>query len=476
MSSIDELTERGVALARDLGELTDKYGDDQSLWPAGVRTRADNLSRGLRAIDDDIRVREMAQQRTDDVLSRIRSGELTTERAGDVGPIRSRSNPWKGLDEHLRNESPAGYRQRALDVVELVPGIPTSNRAMLAESVDADVSGRTGMFLTCAADPDYLSAFRHLLADPVGGHRLWTEPERLAYSRTTAMRAALSLTDANGGYLVPAQLDDRIMILNSGSANPFRRVCRLESTPVSSWTGAASQGIDAEWLPEATEAAEAGPSFTSVEIPVHKLAAAITCSFELLEDSSIAAQLPRLLADSFDRAEAAAFAIGSGSGAPLGVVTAVAAVTASRVATTTASTLGLPDLYKLHEALPPRSRASASLAYMCNVTIMNKIRQMDTTGSAAFWSDLNGATPEKLLGSPIMEASAMTGTISTGSNLIVAGSWEDMILVDRLGTILAYDGFVRGAQGRPTGQVQWFAHRRVGSAVGNAGAFRVLQS
>ncbi len=37
-----------------------------------------------------------------------------------------------------------------------------------------------------------------------------------------AQRAALSLTNANGGYLVPFTLDPTIILTNSGSANPYR--------------------------------------------------------------------------------------------------------------------------------------------------------------------------------------------------------------------------------------------------------------
>jgi hypothetical protein len=56
--------------------------------------------------------------------------------------------------------------------------------------------------------PEYLAAFEQYLSDPGG----------------FSTRAALSLTPANGGYLVPFTLDPTIILTNAGSANPYRAV------------------------------------------------------------------------------------------------------------------------------------------------------------------------------------------------------------------------------------------------------------
>jgi HK97 family phage major capsid protein len=76
-------------------------------------------------------------------------------------------------------------------------------------------------------------------------------------------------------------------------------------------------------------------------------------SYEVLGDTNIEQQLPAILQDSKDRLESAAFVTGSGSGAPYGVVTRVAAVTTSRVAPTTGGTFttaSVADVYKVDEA------------------------------------------------------------------------------------------------------------------------------
>jgi len=56
---------------------------------------------------------------------------------------------------------------------------------------------------------------------------------------------ALSLTLANGGYLLPFVLDPTIILTNSASANPWRRISRNVTTTSSTWNGVNSAGVTA---------------------------------------------------------------------------------------------------------------------------------------------------------------------------------------------------------------------------------------
>jgi HK97 family phage major capsid protein len=84
--------------------------------------------------------------------------------------------------------------------------------------------------------PEYLAAFESYLNDP-GGY---------------ASRAALSLTPANGGYLVPFTLDPTIILTNAGSANPYRQYANVKTTATNDWNGVTSAGVSAEWTGEGT--------------------------------------------------------------------------------------------------------------------------------------------------------------------------------------------------------------------------------
>jgi HK97 family phage major capsid protein len=324
------------------------------------------------------------------------------------------------------------------------------------------------MLLT--GSPEYRSAFSKWVKNPQHGTSLFNDGER------EAVRAAMSLTDANGGYLIPQQLDPSIILTNDGSTNPFRQISRVESGMANVWEGVSSAGVTAEWLAEATEAADKTPTFASPTVTAHKAAAYVFGSYEVLQDSNFESQLARLLADAKDNLEADAFAIGSGSGAPTGVVTAVAAVTASRVSPTTAgsfTTDSLADVYKVINAVPPRHRSRSS--WVANYATLNIIRQMDTYGGGSFWANLNPDTPEQLLGRSVYESSEMDSAITTGSDLLLAGDFSEYLIYDRIGMSLVYDPVVLGSNRRPTGQGGFFAFWRVGAGVTNANAFRVLQ-
>lgn len=478
----DELHARAEALLGELTVITERFGDNPDLMPVGQRTRYENIQRGLAAVDGDLRAAEAVEERTE----RLRQAALDPRnRESSMGPaygqdptIRRRSNPWLGLDLNLRAESMSGYRQRALDCIEVLPGVPTDRRAALSEMIDSDATSRSALFTLVASDPAYARAFTEILKDPVRGHLMWGPEERDAYARVESMRTALSLTDANGGFLVPLSLDPTVILSNAGSTNPFRRIARIEQTASESHSFSVSAGVTAEWLAEATEAADGSPTFSRVTVPVEKLASYVYGSYEVLADTNLVSQLPRILQDSFANSEASAFATGSGSGQPKGVITAVAAVTASRVAPTTGgvfTTASVADVYKVHTALTARSRNDSSMAWLANIGILNVIRQMDTSGGSAFWANLGEATPPRLLGHPVYESSAMTSVTTTGSAILIGGSFVDYGIVDRLGVTMVYIPSIAGANQRPTGQAGWFAYKRVGADTLNADSFRVLQ-
>ena len=86
-------------------------------------------------------------------------------------------------------------------------------------------------------------------------------------------RAALSLTSANGGYLVPFTLDPTIILTNAGSANPFRQISNVKTTATNDWNGVTSAGVNAGWLAEGTEDSDHSPTFGNLKITPQKASA-----------------------------------------------------------------------------------------------------------------------------------------------------------------------------------------------------------
>lgn len=397
-------------------------------------------------------------------MERVRAHAIShpESRERGSGPdvfVSQRRDPFADLDQvragYIR---PDDMRARAMDAIEAMRSEFFSD-AQRERASQLARNPKIAQHILLTGSPEYHEDFARYIQDPMG------------YRGT-----ALTLTDANGGYLVPFTLDPTIILTNDGSDNPFRAVARIETTATDTWNGVTSAGVTAEWLAEATEAAEAGPTMGNIAITPAKAFAEITASYEILQDSNFAAQLPGLLQDAKDRLEAAAFA--TGATAPKGVVTAVTAVTTSRVSPTTGgsfTTASIADVYKVINALPPRNRARS--AWLANFTTYNVIRQMDSSGGSSFWSNFQGPTlPETLLGLPVLASSSMTATVTTGSNILLCGDFKELILVDRVGMSVSYDPNVRSsANMRHTGQGQFTAFWRTGSDVGNVNAFRVLK-
>ena len=302
---------------------------------------------------------------------------------------------------------------------------------------------------------DYHDAFESYLEEPEGEGR----------------RAALSLTSANGGYLVPFTLDPTIILTNVGSANPWRQISGQRSTSTNNWNGVTSAGVNAAMLAEGTEDTDHSPTVGTLQITPQKASAWVFGSYEILEDSDFAQQFPMLLADAKDRLEEAKFATGTGTGEPWGAVTRATTVTSIGV-----GLFAIGDIYAVQQALPARFRGPrSSLNWVANLAIINRARQFDTAGGSSYWTNLGEGSPERLLGSPFRESTTMVGTITTGSKNLLYGDFSQYLIVDRIGMSVLYEPMVKGtANARPTGQAGWFAFWRFGGDVTTTNAFRVL--
>lgn len=268
-------------------------------------------------------------------------------------------------------------------------------------------------------------------------------------------------------------LDPTIILTNTGSANPWRRISNVKQTTSNTWNGVTSAGVNAAWLTEGTVTTDNTPTVGNVQITPQKAAAWVFGSYEVLEDTDFGQQLPRLLADAKDRLEEAAFATGAGSGGvPQGVITGATTV----VTTATTLVIAVGDIYAVQGALPPRFRNAPGCAWVGNVAIINKFRQLDTAGGASFWTNLGKGQPETLLGAPIYESTTMGGVTTSGALEAVMGDFGQFIVVDRVGVSLIYEPLVKNAAAAlPTGQAGWFMFWRTGSQVAVPNAFRVMK-
>jgi HK97 family phage major capsid protein len=291
------------------------------------------------------------------------------------------------------------------------------------------------------------------------------------------LRAAMSLTSANGGVLVPHYLDPTIILTNAGVyAGTIRALATVKTIATKQWEGVTSAGATAHWTGEATATTDSTPTYGAPTITAQKADAWITGSYEVFEDSGFSAELGMILADAKSRLEEDAFSTGNtGASVPRGVVAAVAAVTASIVTSITTAAFVVGDVHNVSNAVNPRQEQN--LAWLAHKTIYSKIRQFDTSGGGSFWANLQVGQPPRLLDAPALKSKAMTSVITTGTNILLAGDFSQYYIVDRIGMSVIYDPLVKttASGAAPTGQAGWYAHWRVGADVVNADAFRLLQ-
>lgn len=361
--------------------------------------------------------------------------------------------------------------------------------ARSAEAVEALMTTGTGpaqswtqRWAAAAGSTEYMRAFAKLVGNPVQGHLTWTPAEAEAYRRVaeiqTEQRAMGIGTDGAGGYMVPLTLDPAVQITGGGSTNPLRQISRVVQTVSDTWQGVTSAGVTAEWTAEAAEVADASPTLAGPSIPVHKGDAFVPFSFEVQGDAlGFMEELGKLLADGAEQLTATAYTLGTGSGQPKGVITAVAAASPSVVvAPATAETLAADDVFAVQSALPPRFQPNAS--WTANLGIANLLRQMETTNGALKFPEL-AANPPALLGKPFYENSNMVAKLDpnatdTGRVLLYGDFAQGFVIADRIGSTIELVPHLFGSNRRPTGQrgaLLWF---RTGSDVVAANAFRLL--
>lgn len=289
------------------------------------------------------------------------------------------------------------------------------------------------------------------------------------------MRTAMSLTNTSGGYLVPVPIDPTIVLTNTGAINPLREISTVKTIAGANiWNGVTSAGVNAEWLTEGSQAADASPTFGQISVTAHKAAVYLFGSYEMLSDSGFSQELGSLFADGKNRLEADAMATANtAADRPRGVVAGVLAVTASIVTSATTGAFVAGDVFNLYDAQGARWQTNAK--WLANQKIYSKVRQFSTNQGANFWTTIGGGQPAELLGLPTYTASSMTGTVGSGTNILLVGDFSNYYIVDRIGFSVQYVPTVVGANQRPTGQAGWLGYWRVGAEVANPAAFRLLQ-
>lgn len=398
-----------------------------------------------------------------------RGDSLDSDPLGEPDSIENRGfqDPWN-LDEIRSYPGNSEGRQselraRALSAIEKMQGVTDQRRKGMTDIIE--LHPRLAEQALVTSSPHYL--------------RYWAKRLRFGQDYTptpeeqTAVTRAMSLTDGEGGYLIPFQLDPSVIITSDGSLNEIRRAARQVVATGDVWNGVSSAAVTWTFESEATEAVDGATTFAQPTVAIHKAQGFVPISIEALQDeANVTTEIGNLLAFGKDTLEATKFATGTGTGEPFGIVTAL---TAGTLTSATTDTFAIADVYTTHDTLPARYRARGS--WLANNSIYSLVRQFDTAGGAGMWERIGADRPPLLLGKPALEAEAMDSSITALAEnyALIFGDFSNYVVADRIGmTVETIPHLFGGTANFPTGQRGFYAYYRVGADSVNDSAFEMM--
>jgi HK97 family phage major capsid protein len=432
---------------------------------------------------------------TNAARSALRNDPSVTSSRGHDGPAPAQ---WRQSDRRAAWEyagrepsQRVGYAMRGIETACEMAESMTGLRSDIAPSIRSTLERhpRAADAIVARSDPAYVTAFSKLvtIGDPGRAFASMTEEERNAFARTEQEhRAANEGTGSAGGYGVPVLIDPAIILLGTGSINPFRELAKTESGVSDVFKGVATAGITANWTAEGGVVADGTPTLIQPSITAYKGACFVPFSIELEADyATVTEQLVTLFVDAQAVLETTAFSTGSGSGQPYGIQTRLVNNTFSQITSTTHGTIGTVDVYNLFAALPPRYRPGSE--WLGSAVTQNAIRsagndllgQLGSAGYAA-GSSLMPISADgvqmMLLGKRYYESSGFvdlpTNSTATAAYLTVTDLSKSYIIFDRLnsGAVELVPHLFDPTTGRPLGERgAWYSWRVGGDMTNSTG-------
>ena len=318
--------------------------------------------------------------------------------------------------------------------------------------------------------PEIKAAFSHLVRRGEGG---------------LDAKSLSSLTNPDGGYLVPRDTSGRI-IKKAQDYSPMRRYASVQSISGDALEGLNDNGvISTGWVGEtASRTATATTQLGMWKVPAHEIYANPQATQRMLDDAEINVEswISRKLAEAFGQAEASAFISGDGVGKPRGILSRTFATTtdasrawgtvqkvASGASGAFVATPNAADcLISLMTALHPKYWAGAIFA-MNRYTLGEVMKLKDDTGAYIWQPNFQLGAAGTILGQKVDASFDHLPSLGAASKSIVFGDFSNAYqIVDKKGITILRDPLTN----KP--YVGFYTTRRVGGDVINSEAYKVL--
>jgi HK97 family phage major capsid protein len=444
----------------DEGELRDLSDEEESAFNVGMDLRTEIVER----LDKHTKIAEVFRRRpavVQQAMANIRYG--LDDPAGDT---RRLTNP-EARDKALRVLD-------SRDASDLSDAQKTQVEKMLRRDTI------TARRILVTENEDYRTAWMKMVTDV---HPVLTPEENRAVQAWYEFRALGDWTTTAGGFGIPVFIDPSIILTAQESGNPFLAIAKQVTVNTNQWKGVSSAGVTWAFQTEAAAATDNSPTLAQPTVLVHMARGFIPYSIEVgMDYPGFASEMSTLLAQGYDELLVNKFTIGSGTGEPKGILTAISAVSGDRVKVTTGGSIGAPDPYAVWKALPQKYRRNAS--WLMSVGVNNAIRQI---GAANVFHGYTVNLPEgwadQLFNRPVYESAYMPDTTTwttTAEGQAIVGDFQNFVVARNGGMSveLVPQLFQQVTAGTgpavPTGQRGWFAYARIGSDSSNTAGFRLL--
>ena len=200
--------------------------------------------------------------------------------------------------------------------------------------------------------------------------------------------------DADGGYLVPEEMDSRL-IEKLTEDNIVRRLATTITTSGDHKINIAASDPAAAWIEEGGALDFGDAKFAQILLDAHKLHVAVKITEELLYDNAfnLESHIIKKFGEALANAEEDAFLNGDGTGKPTGIFDATGGGTVAK----TVSTVKTDDIIDLIYALRRPYRKNA--VFIMNDKTIAGIRKLKDGNGQYLWQPSNQAgEPDKVCG------------------------------------------------------------------------------
>lgn len=297
-----------------------------------------------------------------------------------------------------------GSREAMTDRRWLLDAIRQEFRAEMQTTYD---EYRAGSF----SSPTHAASFWKFMASPALGGELLEPDDVLTHEEYRVLSKGAS----GGSFLVPEDVSTMVMSA-ARSASPIARLAIeyiTEKGDNLSVPLAATHGT-AAWVAESGAITPSDDTITEVELSAYKSNTKIIVSEELRQDAEIDFDrfLSLELGARVGALEAAAYAVGDGSGKPLGAVHASSPYTVSTAPTGNVTAYSKAAVLQFYLALPEAYRAEAS--WIMHPTDYGNLAALGDTGGMVF-PGLQSAEPSMFGARVYIDANLPTPAASAKS-------------------------------------------------------------